>query len=862
MTVKGISRKRTELLAPAGTMEHLRAAVNSGADAVYAGGKNFSARAGAGNFDNSEMKEAAEYCRLRNVKLYVTMNTLIFDDEMEAALEYAKYLYEIGVDALIVQDLGFSALVREAMPDFPLHFSTQGTIYSKEGVIASARFGFERVVLAREVSLADMREIQAAIKEMGLETELEVFVHGALCFCFSGQCQMSRMRGGRSGNRGACAQPCRLPYVNIKGRYEGNNGVEAAENMKKSSAGIIGTSYKLSPKDLCTVDFLGELIDCDIASLKIEGRMKSPEYVALVVSIYRKYIDMYMREGFYKVADDDRCMLKQIFNRGGFTEGYFHENPGEKLMSGGLSKHQGVKIGSVVKRSPVRSKGDLVEIVLSKGESISLGDGIEIRNDDMPGNIVTYIKELPQMCRSEGEKHLIIGDIRGSVRTGDAVYKITDRALMEKAALSYMLDKDGNELTVKRSAVSMKFAARIGARAVLTVSEKPKDKGEQTGSVKIEELDNDVIEVSVESECMTEAAVNRPVTAERIRAQLAKTGGSIFFADEIYVNTDSNISIPMSAINAMRREALAMLTERKREQGRRILPAACLNSVKNEASYMICGNVQSAKRTYIYVHKFCGETIAEIRRALESAAEIADDICVLVPVKDYMEKCIERGSERYKALLYSICAEEDSRRGKKISIIPYISNVTMGAEDRYVRDHFDEIAEALRGNSDSKSDKAGGKEIAVGNLGWLCEFVRAGCRVTAGFGLNAVNGAAVSALKSLGASEVIPSLELVEFRSEYGTYSADRAPQILSYSAEGAFPLMISEHIMTEGEFIVKDRRSVRSAGEQVGSRKDGFARSCGDTAYFSMINTYGDKSLVLQSGAYRTLMLLIPHAE
>ena len=801
-------RRKAELLAPAGTPAHLRAAVNSGADAVYAGGKRFSARAGAGNFDDDEMREAAEYCRLRNTKLYVTINTLIFDDEISDALKYAQYLYETGVDALIVQDLGFASLVRKYMPDFPLHLSTQGTVYSKEGVLAAARLGFERVVLAREVSIADMRGIQEAIKKAGLETELEVFVHGALCFCFSGQCQMSRMRGGRSGNRGACAQPCRLPY------YEYAFG---GDKRKGDAAGA--ASYKLSPKELCSIDFLGELTDLGISSLKIEGRMKSPEYVAAVVSIYRKYMDLYDGQGFYSVTEDDRRTLSQIFNRGGFTDGYFHGNPGEKLMSGSIPKHQGVKIGSVVKRisskgdagKASRGKGDLIEVIIDKGESLNMGDGVEIRNSEMPGNVVTYIKETADGDGSSGvvgergrSRRLIIGDIRGRVNDGDELYKITDKALMEKAALSYALDRDGKELTVKRCGVSMNFSAHIGERAVLTVTE--------TG-----------ICVSVESDCETEEAVNRPVTEARLREQLAKTGGSVFFAEDISIDIDENISISMSAVNALRREALQLLADRKKNSGKRVLSdrakkaARCTIEAAGSVNTDICAGAAGAEQAFIYVHKICEETADEIAEAVKLLRGKKTSVCI--PVKDYMEYIEDQctGNTLYR----KICALE---KEKETVLLPYISNASMGREDDYVRRKFDEIAEAV------KKNKAG---IVCGNLGWLCAFADAGCSVTAGFGLNAANLYTADVLKKLGARSVMPSLELAETDDEA---SKSGAP----YNIYGAMPLMTSEHILTEGEFFTKKR-----SGDK-------------EQRYISMTGAYGDKSLVLHGGSFRNIMIIV----
>ena len=282
--------KLPELLAPAGDMECLYAAVAAGADAVYVGGKRFGARAFAKNFDLDELSRAVSYCHLHSVKLYVTLNTLIEDREMAEAVEYAAELYRIGVDALIVADLGVLSAIRRHIPDLELHGSTQMSVHSTLGADAAARLGVSRVVPARELSLSDIKSIVRDSR-----CEVEVFLHGALCVCYSGQCLFSSLVGGRSGNRGECAQPCRLPYN--------------------------GGKYPLSLKDLSLANHIPELIDSGVASLKIEGRMKSPAYVYTVTAIYRRLLD----EG-RNANQDESDALRRAFSRGGFTDGYFVGN--------------------------------------------------------------------------------------------------------------------------------------------------------------------------------------------------------------------------------------------------------------------------------------------------------------------------------------------------------------------------------------------------------------------------------------------------------------------------------------------------------------------------------------------------------
>lgn len=302
---------RAELLAPAGSLEALRAAVNAGADAVYIGGRAFGARAYADNPDESELIEGIEYCHLRGRKVYLTVNTLLKERELrQELLPFLTPLYRHGIDALIVQDLGVVRFLHGQFPDLKLHASTQMSVTTPEGAALLARHGISRVVPARELSL---QEVQAIIAS-GME--VETFIHGAICYCYSGRCLLSSMLGGRSGNRGRCAQPCRLPYT-----------VEAAGKRIEG--------YPLSMKDMCTLDILPDLLEAGIVSLKIEGRMKQPQYAAGVTSVYRKYLDLYARKGRdgYHVEKADRQTLLELFDRGGFSKGYYYRKNGPDMIA-------------------------------------------------------------------------------------------------------------------------------------------------------------------------------------------------------------------------------------------------------------------------------------------------------------------------------------------------------------------------------------------------------------------------------------------------------------------------------------------------------------------------------------------------
>lgn len=302
-----MAKNGMELLAPAGGPEALKAAVQSGADAVYLGAGSFSARAGAENFSKDELERAVRYCHVYGVKVHCALNTLIKEKELDAAAETAAEICRAGADAIIIQDLGLAAQLRRMLPDIELHASTQMTVTSLEGVRALEEAGFNRVVLARELSLSEIEKIAR-----GAKAEIEVFVHGAICMCYSGQCLMSSMLGGRSGNRGRCAQPCRLKYTLME------DGQER------------GSAHILSPKDMALIEHLDELERAGVASLKIEGRLKSPEYVSAVTGIYRKYLDAPRGA---RVSKNDMAELRAAFSRSGFTDGYLTGKLGADMMS-------------------------------------------------------------------------------------------------------------------------------------------------------------------------------------------------------------------------------------------------------------------------------------------------------------------------------------------------------------------------------------------------------------------------------------------------------------------------------------------------------------------------------------------------
>ncbi len=421
-----------ELLAPAGDFESLVAAVSAGANAVYVGGKRFGARAYAKNFDTDELSRAVRYCHLHGVRLYVTVNTLIYDKEMDEVVNFARTLYEIGVDALIIADIGAISEIRRAVPNLELHASTQMSVHNTPGADAAAELGCSRVVLARELSYSDI----VSVTESCI-AEVEVFLHGALCVCHSGQCLFSSLVGGRSGNRGECAQPCRLPY----------NG-----------------SYPLSLSDLSLADHISELIDSGVASLKIEGRMKSPDYVYTVTKIYRSLLDARRMP-----TPEEKRELRSAFSRGEFTDGYFTGKI-EKRMTGtrtdedkGLSKNRESR-SFEIERIPVKAKvtmrlGEPSEMTLcGSGRSVTVRGAVPEAARQSPLSRETVLERLSRM----GNTFLSLAtcDIELSLDEGINLSPAAINALRRKAS-------DAFEYTGREPAMSFpgrKHAKKTGKR--------------------------------------------------------------------------------------------------------------------------------------------------------------------------------------------------------------------------------------------------------------------------------------------------------------------------------------------------------------------------------------------------------------
>lgn len=476
-----------EVLAPAGTYECFRAAINAGADAVYLGGSMFGARAFAGNFEEAELIKAIRTAHLYGRKVYLTVNTLLRNDELEKLVQYVKPYYEEGLDAVIVQDYGVFAVLREAFPGLDLHASTQMTITGKYGAQLLKDMGAARVVPARELSAKEIRDIYDNV-----DVEIESFVHGALCYCYSGQCLLSSMIGGRSGNRGRCAQPCRLTY----------------------SANGISEKYLLSPKDMCTIEAVPDILDAGVYSLKIEGRMKSPEYVAGVSYAYRKYVDMYLEKGRdgYRVEEQNIRQLMDLYNRGGFCKGYYYAQNDKSMMTFDRPNHQGIVIGNI-------KNGELIlSQEVNPGDVLEFPDGSEYTTPT---------------GKKSGRLALPKGVLKNP-KNGAAVYRTRNNELLGQLRAEYI----DNDIKIP---VRMEIFLKSGERACLKLLSGDKELV----------VYGDVLEPSDK----------RPAVREDVVKQLKKLGGTAFSSDEGSIVTEIQGSpfVPVRLLNDLRRNALEEL---------------------------------------------------------------------------------------------------------------------------------------------------------------------------------------------------------------------------------------------------------------------------------------------------------------
>ena len=515
-------RKDIELLAPVGDFECLKAAVQNGANSVYFGASLFNARASATNFDDDELEKVINYCALRNVRTHLTLNILIKDREFKDAVLLAKKAYELGIDALIVQDVGLAKFLMKLFPDLPIHASTQMTIHNLEGVQELEKLGYSRAVLSRELSI---QEIEYICNNSNIE--IETFIHGALCISYSGQCFFSSMVGGRSGNRGRCAQPCRLPYELIEEKKANN----------KITDSVIDKGYLISPRDLCSLEYLPKLINAGVKCFKIEGRLKSPEYVAVVTKIYRKYIDKVLNGEDYIIDDNDVLALKQIFNRGGFSSGHLSNHPNHDLVFKEKPNNMGLYVGNVAGYNKIKG-----HIKLLLNEPIAIGDTISFEKENTKYTVSELMLNTANITNANIGSKVVIGRMKGNIHIGDKIYKLSSKRQLNEANDSYSSEN------IK---LPLKCNIRIKEGEPISIA------------VSLHNLKDSLyknISTKIQSSIIPETALNNPIAEERILSQLKKTNNTPFEFTEINVDMDNNLFIPsIKDLNELRRMALSKI---------------------------------------------------------------------------------------------------------------------------------------------------------------------------------------------------------------------------------------------------------------------------------------------------------------
>ena len=716
---------QVELLAPAGNMAALHAAVAGGADAVYLGLEAFNARRGADNFTLETLREACDFAHLRGVSVYVTMNTIILPDEVGEALECVRQAYRAGADGFIVQDIVLAAEISRTLPEASLHLSTQMNTHNLAGVRAAARLGAERITLAREVSLDEIALLCAAAAEEGME--VEVFSHGALCVCYSGQCFMSSMIGGRSANRGMCAQACRLPY-------------ELQNKALQKSLPSPG-DHLLSPQDLCTVDRVDDLVAAGVASLKIEGRMKSPEYVFAVTSVYRKALDAALAKENAAITDADRDRLTDAFSRG-FTTAYLDGKRGNDIMSYQRPNNRGLFLGRVdevrdgaayLKSAHALTEGDVLEFWTRKGNgTLTLGP---VRTD------------------KKGRYHLPLEGKTRTVKAGDRVFRVRSaEAAFEDDAREPRVPLVGTATLHIGEPLRMEFRPAAEAdiegapRTTLAVARR------------LQAAFPDGVSGVAEG-APVEAARTRAVSFDDVAAHIDRLGNTPYQLVNLTIDMDDGVGIGFSALHGVRAAALDVLTEALTAEGHgRTLP----RTTPREP-------LPAARPTG------CRVAVTVTNPACARAAKRAGAHLIYVPALNY------RRGEAVIAGQKNAAAEQAGYPKGCIPIMPVADHEAVGGAREAVVD------------ADVWKYAAEGKPLLAESLGAMERASEEGALLDVGPHVPITNGLSLAVASEFGAARVWLSPELTLRQIEE---VAKDAPVELGVLLIGAQELMVTEHCM------------------------------------------------------------------
>lgn len=682
-------KKTVELLSPAGGPESFRAAIENGADAVYMGLNKHNAREMANNFTEEEYISAILYAHVRDVKVYLTLNTLIYDDEMKDVLELITKLYSHGLDAVIVQDIGLAHMLRKIVPNLHIHASTQMSVHNLKQVKFLEEIGFSRVVLARELSL---EEIEYICKNTSVE--IEVFVHGALCVSYSGQCLMSSMIGLRSGNRGKCAQPCRMKYS----LYE-----TSKDSRYKQEKCIEESAYILSKKDIFGIEHIQKLSEIGVKSLKIEGRSKTPEYVSLVTKKYRKYLDKNISE----IDQKDKKELMQIFNRDGISTGYLDGVRYKQSITLNSPKNTGLLLGTVMDQ-----RKDYVKVKLE--EDISMHDGIEVYSEDyVVSTIVTCIKDehFTNINRKvEKDNYVWLGDVTRKVKYGSKIYKTSSSELNEELKQTYSTSKFIRKVNINGEITALKNK-KLSINITL-----------ENGTDMHEEIDY-----------MPEDAKTKAIDKNYIIQAISKTNDTPFVFENLNINLDDNVFIPVSRLNELRRNALEKV----------------YNSFKVELNV---SNILGSIDKYLEDEKKNEGNINNTKEAVKEAVFVYK----YDSNKDYLSKYESKDitiDRIYLNVADIINREEEIiKKYSDIQVFIYISNIVHKNVDKYISENLEKII------------NLGCKGFLVGNIGYIKELVdlkkRYDIQLVADYSLNITNSYSAVFMQSHGFDIITPSVEL------------------------------------------------------------------------------------------------------
>lgn len=634
-----MKRNVPELLAPAGSMESLKAGVNAGADAVYLSGKRFSARQFAQNFSVKEMEYALEYAHIRGAKVYVTLNTLIKESELSSVCENLYQLYSQGVDAVIVQDLGVAQLARKIVPDLDLHCSTQMTINNLQGAMWAAENGFKRVILAREMSLNDIKEVA---QELSGKIELEIFGHGAICYSYSGQCLLSSFIGGRSGNRGMCAQPCRKPYQLVQ--MVTDKYVKYQEGKEIP----LKDHYLLSTRDLSIYPYLNQVAQAQIDSIKIEGRMKPPEYVATVVKIYRDALNS-IATGRWKPNEKELSKLKMCFNRG-LTKGWIMDATYESMMRRSNPGNQGLYLGKVTDFN--RRNGETI-IGLKNMIKPLKGDGLLFKQSKGQQGEKLWGTILESDPSVSGKDQVSL-KLRKKVEKSSEVFLTRRKSLVDAAQ-----EMVNNPQLPDKIPLDIDIYWPEDLIPVIQVTASP------VGRKKIE--------MEFKADFTMEKAIKRPLSTETMEKQLKKTGGTPFSVRNISLDYPGDLFTPLSNLNHLRRQILEKVqdkllemyqpSEEELESARarlHHLQEALNNPVE---TYLEPGESGKNKENYSNsAGKDCSGNLIEGTNTSKSAAKSLD-IAVYVDSLPLVEAALQSGCKRiyFQPQINTQCARKNSK---------------------------------------------------------------------------------------------------------------------------------------------------------------------------------------------------------